>query len=304
MKSNRLAGLLLLPFFLATLSVTARAKLSGMEGADIRTVPASRTESSPGEEIVHSSLASLCPDIAETKVFREAGLGYVHSVEFARSVFAVANGTSKYSPREIPPNWKAAAYGWWTHVATGAKASIRYLSGKSNAMVSRTRGAAAATSIRPRIQTTIGRQVDYDRESLGEHSCDPSLLFHASLDYRDKTGQDGIALAYPYRVRMASKALDSMISAKYAAANRLASQADRIWSRIADAERMGAAVCQAKELSLVKAEFEQAIEVATDIDRTLEEAEAALARAEESSAELFAQRQYASSRGIPCLHAN
>jgi len=256
------------------------------------------------DEIVHASLASLCPDLAGTKVFRDAGLGYVHSVEFARSVFAVANGTSKYSPREIPPDWKAAAYGWWTHAATDAKAGIRFSVGEEGPPLPGGDGAPGASGIRPRIQTTIGRRIDYDRESLEAESCDPMLLFHASLDYRDRTGQPELPLAPPYRVRLASEALDQTIRAKYAAANRLAAKADSIRRRIADSERMGAAFCQPQELARVKAEYEKAVEIATDIDRTLEEAEGALARAEESSAELFAQRQFASSRGIPCLHAN
>jgi len=261
-------------------------------------------ESSPGEEIVHSTLASLCPDIADTQPFREAGLGYVHSAEFARSVFAVANGTSKYSPREIPGNWRAAAYGWWTHVATEAKAGIRYIPVDTESLAGTIRRAGTTRTIRPRIQTTIGRQIDWEKESLGENSCDPLLLFHASLDYREKTGQEGLPLVYPYRVRLASEELGTTISAKYAAATRLAARADSIYRRIQDAELMGAAICQPKELARVRTEWEKAVNVATDIQRSLEEAEVAFARAEESSADLLAQRQYASSRGIPCLHAN
>lgn len=259
------------------------------------------TESSPGEEIVHSSLASLCPDIADTQPFREAGLGYVHSVEFARSVFAVASGTSRYSPREIPVNWRAAAYGWWTHVATAAKAGIRYIPVETESLTGTLRRAGTTTTIRPRIQTTIGRQINWEKESLGKDSCDPQLLFRASLDYREKSGQDDLPLAFPYRVRTAADTLGRTISAKYEAASRLAARADSIHRRITDAERMGAAICQPNELARVRAEWEEAVNVATDIQRTLEDAEVAFARAEESSAELLAQRQYASSLGIPCF---
>jgi len=281
MKSIRFASLFLVSFLVTATSLPVHA-----------------------DEIVHASLASFCPDLSETSIFREAGLGYVHSAEFARSVFAVANGTSKYSPREVPPDWKAAAYGWWTHAATGAKAAIRVPVEGIDSRGFGVHGTIDGTSNRPRIQTTIGRQIDYDRESLEAESCDPMLVFHASLDYRDRTGRKDLPLAYPYKVRLASEALDRTISAKLAAANRLAARADGIHGRIADSERMGATLCQPQELARVKADYEKAVEVATDLERTLEEAEAAMARAEESSAELFAQRQFASSRGIPCLHAN
>ncbi|GAB4372101.1 MAG: hypothetical protein Kow00128_20580 [Deltaproteobacteria bacterium] len=258
---------------------------------------------SPGEEIVHASLASFCPDLAETAEFREAGLGYVHSVEFARSVFAVANGTSKHSPREIPPEWRAAAYGWWTHVAADAGAGIRFTLEGGDASVEGPRGVSDTARLRPRIRTTIGRSIDYDRESLTAESCDPALLRYASLDYRDRIGARNLPVVGPGRVRPAAESLDRKIRSKYAEANRLAAQADRIRRRIADSERLGAAFCQPQELARVKADYETAVEIAVDIDRTLAEAEAALARAEESSAELLARRQFASSRGIPCLHA-
>lgn len=304
MKSSRLSGLLLASCMLGILIVASRASASGTGDAEVRAVPAVPAETSRGEDIVHASLASLCPDIADTKPFREAGLAYVHTVEFARSVFSVANGTSKYSPRTIPAGWKSAAYGWWTHVATGAKAGIRYLPVEAGSESATLRTAGAPAAVRPSIQTTIGRPIDWEKESLADTSCDPSLLFRASLDYRETTGREGLPLAYPYRVRLAADTLGRSISAKYEAANRLAAWSDAIHRRIEDAERMGAAICQPKELARVRAEWEEAVHAATAIERTLEEAEAAFARAEESSTELFAQRQYASSRGIPCIQAN
>lgn len=305
MAAKEFRTITLLALILAVFTGPARATVpQGRDGQAMTSGPAPYEERSPGEEIVHASLASFCADLAETKEFREAGLGYVHSAEFARSVFAVANGTSKHSPREIPAGWRAAAYGWWTHVATDAMAGIRLTLEEGDSPLAGTGRMSGGASLRPRIQTTIGRQIDYDRESLTADSCDPTLLYYASLDYRDRIGPGTLAPVDPGRVRLAADSLDRKIRSKYAEANRLAAIADRIQRRISDSERMGASFCQPRELARVKAEYAEAVEIATDTDRSLEEAEAALARAEESSADLFTQRQFASSRGIPCLHTN
>jgi len=89
-------------------------------------VPESSGKNVPrSETLSNSSDTVLCPDIAIMPTFRSGDLGYVHSVEFAESVYAVASGTSKYSPEALPPEWMATASGWWRHVKVKESATIQ-----------------------------------------------------------------------------------------------------------------------------------------------------------------------------------
>jgi len=123
-------------------------------------------------------VALACPDIASTELFGSEGLEYVHTVEFAEAVFAVATGKSRFSPREVPAEWRTTAYAWGAHVA--ASDTMPALPGAGPAPVPL---------------------------SLLERSsaCSPFLLFRASLEYRSVSGHDDAPLVYPHKVRAATE---------------------------------------------------------------------------------------------------
>lgn len=124
--------------------------------------------------------ALICPDIASTDLFGSGELEYIHTIEFAEAVYNVATGNSRYSPREIPAEWLTTAYAWGAHLAA------------SNTMPTLTvAGPAPAERTLPE----------------GRDGCSPLLLFRASLEYRSASGHEEIQLAYPYRIRAASKRL-------------------------------------------------------------------------------------------------
>jgi len=124
--------------------------------------------------------ALICPDIASTDLFGSGELEYIHTIEFAEAVYDVATGNSRYSPRETPAEWLTTAYAWGAHLAA------------SNTMPTLTvAGPAPSKRILPE----------------GRDGCSPLLLFRASLEYRSATGHEEIQLAYPYRIRAASKRL-------------------------------------------------------------------------------------------------
>lgn len=124
--------------------------------------------------------ALICPDIASTDLFGSGELEYIHSLEFAEAVYNVATGNSRYSPREIPAEWLTTAYAWGAHLAA------------SNTMPTLTvAGPAPARRTLPE----------------GRDGCSPLLLFRASLEYRSSSGHEEIQLAYPYKIRAASKRL-------------------------------------------------------------------------------------------------
>ena len=239
----------------------------------------------------------LCPDIAIMPPLRSGELGYVHSVEFADSVYAVASGTSKYSPEALPPEWMATASAWWKHVKVKETATI-HISPATEPL--RSTGEAGPTSAgrhKVRLLSPTGQEIDLEQAGLTGKSCSPSLLFRASLEYRKRTGNPDAKLVYPYKVRKATHNLGDSIRVKLQMAKRFAERADKITDMIARAEQLGAATCQQKELALAKYELSRARQLVTDIHIDTEETEASFAKAELSAGNILGMHRFASIQG-------
>jgi len=239
----------------------------------------------------------LCPDIAIMPTFRSGELGYVHSVEFADSVYAVASGTSKYSPEALPPEWMATASTWWTHVKVKETATIHISSTTETLRSTGEAGPASAGRHKIRLMTPTGQEIDLEQGGLTGESCSPSLLFRASLEYRKRTGNPDAKLVYPYKVRMAAHNLGDSIRVKLQMAERFAERADKITDMIARAEQSGAETCQQKELALAKYELSRARELVTDIHIDTQETEASFTKAELSAGSILRMHRFASIQG-------
>jgi hypothetical protein len=255
---------------------------------------------SNGVDTVLFLRSCLCPDIAITPSFRSGGLGYVHSVEFAESVYAVASGTSRYSPEVLPPEWMATAYSWWTHVAAKEIASISISSQTETLRPTKEADPANARPHDILLMSSTGQGIDMEKTGLTGESCHPLLLFRASLEYRWRTGNPDVNLVYPHKVRIATHTLGDSIRTKLQMAKRFAERADKITNMITTAEQMGAATCQPKELDLAKSELSRARRLFTDIHHDIRETEASFVKAEVSAGSILSMQRFASSRGFVC----
>jgi hypothetical protein len=123
-----------------------------------------------------------CADIARMEIFRTRGLDYTSSRGFADAIVAVASGASGYSPAEIPPSWRAVALEWSAAVeAQSVDASGRPEAGIPGTAVEKMKFAGSA------------------------ETCAPALLYLASLEYRARIGNDGLAPVFPRVVRESTR---------------------------------------------------------------------------------------------------
>ncbi len=233
---------------------------------------------------------SLCPGIADAAQVRNKGIDYVRTREFAEAIRAVANGTSRFAPSKVPADWRGAANLWGESIATNGKPRIAVIpsdAGQGNPRVA--------------LLSPSGAPIDPTRFGLEGQSCNPDLLFRASLEYRFRQGQGDAPLLYPHLVRQAASGIEKRIMAKMDTAARSAKRTDDIAARILEAEKTGAAECQPRELARVKAELEVARAGITDLEFDPGVTEAVLARAEPLSGNLLASRRFAASHGIRCV---
>ncbi len=245
-------------------------------------------------------LAGFCPYIAYRKPFRSGELAYVRTLEFADSLYSVANGTSNYSPGEIPPGWMSIAYNWWTHVAMEEGPRIRIspvadLPHRAGGEDRTERGPYGIAVVSP-----TGQVIDPEQIGRNGESCSTSLLFRASLEYRARSGRPEMKLVYPHQVRMAIDRLDESIRAKVGMARILAGRGDAISAKIASAERMGAGTCQPQKLSLAREELDRARHLALDIRYDPMETDESFTMAEATAEGILAIQKIASSRGLIC----
>ncbi len=258
-------------------------------------------QAGPGDAVPYSSTGirptigpagfSLCPAIAETATVRDNGIGYLRTREFAEAVSAVANGTTSYAPTKVPAEWwKDAATDWKTSVAMEGKPWIAVVSEGDGPGIQR------AFLVSP-------NGIPMDPTGFGmDRSCDPRMLYRASIEYRLRVGQEDLPLLYPHVVRQAVSEVGITVMAKLDMAGRSAKRADDIAARILEAEKAGAGECQPMDLSRAKAELAVARNngiAELDIDPGV--TEIALARAEIRSGNLPAERRYAASHGFRCL---
>jgi hypothetical protein len=218
-----------------------------------------------------------CPDIAHTKTFQGKGLGYVTSPEFADAIRAVAVGASEYSPAEIPPDWRVAAESWIEYASL--------IPGEENPPLS----PIALFQLR-------GEELQFPN---GKYACRPDLLYLASLEYRKMQRQENLSPVFPRIVQAATKDLQEVIAAKRQMARRFATRSAVIGSKIAEAERKGAADCSPDKVARAKRELERAFIEARMVRSPLSETVSSFDRAERT-AESLVPRRFASSRGGGC----
>jgi len=231
--------------------------------------PASPPASDPG--VFRSIRGGLCPDIAYTDLFRKKGFIYLHTAEFADAVSAVANGTSSFSPPEIPAHWPAAASAWRLHFLAHEWA------------MRQGEPVAPLYDLRPGWENF---------QEAGE-TCSPFLLFLASREYRSRPGHGNANVVYPYLVPAAVEDLGERI-------RPFAYRVAEISSRIAKAEELDAGNCAPGKLSLAKAALEEGRTLAWTSHYDAGKTDPPLTRSAITADDLLTERRYAQRHGIIC----
>jgi len=232
-------------------------------------MPAAATAgSAEGDGTVYSG-SFICPDLAHTELFRAKGLEYVHTMAFAEAMLAVAGGRSKFAPTPVPQEWQAAAANWTVHLATHeAGLAPQWLMG----------------TIWPRF-------------SSEENSCDPQFLHKASLEYRAQPGNGGAAVVFPYYPSMAAHELEVMIVP-------LSGRLDRVSSKIATAEQVGAKDCVPGKVAHAKELLDTARRATAEYHYDGVVIEPFFTRAENAAEELMEERRMAAASGFVCYSKN
>ena len=224
--------------------------------------------SAEGDGTVYSG-SFICPDLAHTRLFREKGLEYVHTMAFAEAMLSVSGGRSKFAPAPVPQEWQAAAANWTVHLATHeAGLAPQWLMG----------------TIWPRF-------------SSEENGCDPQLLYMASLEYRAQPGNGGAAVVFPYYPKIAAHDLEEMIVP-------LSGRVDRVSSKIATAEQVGAGDCVPGKVARAKELLETARRATAEYHYDGSVIEPFFNRAENAAEELMEERRMAAASGFICYSKN
>ncbi len=223
--------------------------------------------------------APACPDIASTDIFRSKGLEYATSKEFAEAVVAVASGSSRYSPEEIPAEWRTTAAEWRAYVKAYPASS-----------------ASAAGSPYASLPGADQTMFLESRES-----CAPSLLYLASLEYRARMGNEEIRPVFPHVVRAGTHDLSVRIAEKRRMDGIFAKRAEEIASRIAEAERLGAGECAPGGIARAKMDLERARRESVGIRTGVGETEALFVNVAGYADSLLKHQQFASRKGIRCF---
>ncbi|MBI5906301.1 MAG: hypothetical protein HZB86_12285 [Deltaproteobacteria bacterium] len=211
----------------------------------------------------------ICPDLAHTELFRAKGLEYVHTMAFAEALLTVAGGRSTFAPPPVPQEWQAAASNWTVHLATHeAGLAPQWLMGTF-----------------------------WPRFSSEENACDPALLHKASLEYRAQPGNGEAAVLFPYYPGMAAHDLEEMIVP-------LSGRLDRVSSRIATAEQVGAKECVPGKVARAKELLETARRATAEYHYDGVVIEPFFARAESAAEELIEERRMAAAFGFSCYSKN
>jgi len=223
---------------------------------------------------------ALCPDLVRTGLFRKNGLSYLHTREFAEAVSAVADGTSSFSPPEIPGHWPAAAYAWRMHLLAHEWAG--------------TRGEAGAPSV-----GSIPGAPPYDLRVPWEgfpdagETCSPFLLYLASREYRSRSGHEDARIVFPYLVPVAVDELEDMI-------RPFAFRASEIVARLGKARELDAKKCAPGKLSLAEVSLAEARDRVWTGHYDSGSIEPLFARAAIAVDDLLTERRYALRHGFLC----
>lgn len=131
--------------------------------------------------------ANACPDLAWTQTFKTAGLGYVHTPDFAEALYDVAQS---YPWKSWKPKWGTIARAYGAHIA-------------ADGLVHSTLLANVGELIHSLVEVSIDTLIFYNGTPLvpstpplvweninvGYDACDPYLFILASRRYRERTGQ-------------------------------------------------------------------------------------------------------------------
>lgn len=235
-------------------------------------------DSDPG--IFRNLRGALCPDIAHTDLFRKNGLSYLHTREFAGSVSAVAEGTSSFSPPEIPAHWPAAAHAWRMHLLAHEWAG--------------TRGEAGAPSV-----GSIPGAPPYDLRVPWEEfpdageTCSPFLLYLASREYRSRSGHEGARIVSPYLVPAAVDELEERI-------RPFAYRASEIVARLGKARELDAEKCAPGRLTLANASLAEARDRVWTDHYDAGSVDPLFARTAVAADDLLTERRHAQRHGFLC----
>ncbi len=221
-----------------------------------------------------------CPDLVYSEAFQSKGLGYVSTPEYADAVRAVANGTSKYSPEEIPAAWRSIAAEWTAYLAMHP--------------------AGMSEPAESPVYSDAGEPYDAAAFLRKKEACGPALLYLASLEYRSRSGHEGVKPVLPLVVRAAAKDIEARVVAKQGMAASYAKRASAIGTRIAETERIGAEECSPGDLALAKSELELARREAGGVRTSLLETESLFRRAEQAADSILSIRRVASVKGTVC----
>lgn len=122
--------------------------------------------------------ANACPDLAWTQTFKNAGLSYVHTPEFAEVLNAVAAGNS---------DWITISHGHGGHIASDFKVHSTLLKNVSDHI---------HLLVELSIDTIIfykgtpidhsKRHPDWKKINVGLDACDPALFMLASREYQNR----------------------------------------------------------------------------------------------------------------------
>jgi len=156
--------------------------------------------------------ANACPDLAWTQTFKTAGLGYVHTPDFAEALYDVALSSPWKSWK---PNWRTIARAYGAHIAAdgwvhfhlllNVVEPIHSLVEISIDTISYFNGTPIVPSTPPLVWENI---------NVGYDACDPYLFILASRRYREITGQAVPTIQWGHML-VAVPGLASSIAAEY-----------------------------------------------------------------------------------------
>lgn len=153
--------------------------------------------------------ANACPDLAWTQTFKNAGLSYVHTPEFADVLYAVAVEAGN-------SNWITIAHGYGAHIAADNTVHSTLLANV---------GEPIHSLVEVSIDTIIyynGTPIDHSKKhpdwkkiNVGMDACDPALFILASREYQ-KNMDSTVPTIQWWNMQLAVLELASSIAAEYA----------------------------------------------------------------------------------------
>lgn len=157
--------------------------------------------------------ANACPDLAWTQTFKTAGLGYVHTPEFAEALYDVAQS---YPWKSWKPNWRTIARAYGAHIAADGWVHSTFLANVGEPIHSLVEISVDTliyyngTPINPSTPPLVWENIN-----VGYDACDPYLFILASRRYRERTGQAVPTIQWGHML-VAVPGLASSIAAEYA----------------------------------------------------------------------------------------